>query len=80
MPTGAMAAMAAAAQLLRGLAESVDVPFMLSASSVDESASEQGDSSADEPRLCCRVRRKSRQSKVTVQTPTVLALALNVIM
>ena len=51
MPTGAMAAMAAAAQLLRGLAESADVPFMLSASSVDERASEQGDSSADEPLL-----------------------------
>ena len=51
MPTGAMTAMAAAAQLMRGLAESADVPFMLSASSVDESASEQGDSSADEPLL-----------------------------
>ena len=51
MPTGAMAAMAAAAQLLRGLAEAADIPFMLSASSVDESASEQGDSSADEPLL-----------------------------
>ena len=33
-----MAAMAAAAQLLRGLAEEADVPVMLSASSVDESA------------------------------------------
>ena len=46
-----MAAMAAAAQLLRGLAEAADAPVMLSASSVDESASEQGDSSADEPPL-----------------------------
>ena len=51
MPAGAMAAMAAAAQLLRGFAEASDVPVMLSASSVDESASEQGDSSADEPLL-----------------------------
>ena len=31
--------------------EAADVPVMLSASSVDESASEQGDSSADEPLL-----------------------------
>ena len=31
--------------------EAADVPVMLSVSSVDESASEQGDSSADEPLL-----------------------------
>jgi len=51
MPAGAMVAMAAAAQLLRGLAEAADVPVMLSVSSVDESASEQGDNSVDEPLL-----------------------------
>ena len=76
MPAGAMAAMTAAEHFLWG--EAADVPVMLSASSVDESASEQGDSSADEPLLQSEEEIASEQ--VTVQTPTVLSLALNVVM